>query len=65
MLRGLGADSFTSRGNRIDLKLERRELTYLLAKGNGHAVSKDWDLVADTIAPRPEQPQAGADAGLG
>ena len=50
MLRGLGADSFSITGNRIDLKLERRELTYLLAKGNGHAVSQDWELVADTIA---------------
>ena len=35
--------------DRSDLKLERRELTYLLARGNGHAVSRDWDLVADTI----------------
>jgi lipopolysaccharide export system protein LptA len=50
VLRGLGADSFSITGNRIDLKLEGRELTYLLAKGNGKAVSKDWDLVADTIA---------------
>jgi hypothetical protein len=49
-LRGLGPDSFTIAGNRIDLKLERRELTYLLAKGSGHAVNREWDLVADTIA---------------
>jgi hypothetical protein len=48
-LRGLGADSFSVGGTRIDLKLERRELTYLLARGNAHAVSRDWDLVADTI----------------
>jgi hypothetical protein len=48
-LRGLGADSFSVAGTRIDLKLERRELTYLLARGNAHAVSQDWDLVADTI----------------
>jgi hypothetical protein len=48
-LRGLGADSFSVAGTRIDLKLERRELTYLLARGNAHAVSRDWDLVADTI----------------
>ena len=32
------------------LKLERRELTYLVALGNAHAVSREWDLVADTIA---------------
>ena len=50
VLRGLGADSFSITGNRIDLTLEGREITYLLAKGNGRAVSKEWDLVADTIA---------------
>ena len=50
VLRGLGADSFSITGNRIDLKLEDRDLTYLLAKGNSRAVSKEWDLVADTIA---------------
>ena len=50
VLRGLGADSFSITGNRIDLKLEGRELTYLLAKGNGKAVNKEWELVADTIA---------------
>jgi hypothetical protein len=50
VLRGLGADSFSITGNRIDLKLDQRDLTYLLAKGNGRAISKEWDLVADTIA---------------
>jgi hypothetical protein len=50
VLRGLGADSFSIPGNRIDLKLEGRELTYLLAKGNSKAVNKEWELVADTIA---------------
>ncbi|MBA3317757.1 MAG: hypothetical protein H0T50_06650 [Gemmatimonadales bacterium] len=49
-LRGLGADSFSITGNRIDLKLDQRDLTYLLAKGNSRAISKEWDLVADTIA---------------
>jgi hypothetical protein len=49
VLRGLGADSFSITGNRIDLRLEGRELSYLLAKGNGKAVNKDWTLVADTI----------------
>ena len=48
-LRGLGADSFTISGARLDLTLDRRELTYLLARGNGHAVNREWDLVADTI----------------
>ncbi len=50
VLRGLGADSFSITGNRIDLQLEQRDLTYLLAKGNARAISKEWDLVADTIA---------------
>jgi hypothetical protein len=50
VLRGIGADSFSITGTRIDLKLEGRELTYLLAKGNGKAVNKEWELVADTIA---------------
>jgi hypothetical protein len=50
VLRGIGADSFSITGNRIDLTLDRRELTYLLAKGNSRAISKEWDLVADTIA---------------
>jgi hypothetical protein len=49
VMRGLGPDSFNLTGRRLDLKLEGRELTYVIAKGNGHAVSKEWDLVADTI----------------
>ena len=49
VMRGLGRDSFNLTGRRLDLKLNRRELTYVIAKGNGHAVSKEWDLVADTI----------------
>jgi hypothetical protein len=49
MMRGLGRDSFNLTGRRLDLKLNQRELTYVIAKGNGHAISKEWDLVADTI----------------
>ena len=49
-LRGVGADSFSITGTRIDLSLEQRELSYLLAKGKARAISKEWDLVADTIA---------------
>jgi hypothetical protein len=49
VMRGLGRDSFTVAGRRLDLKLERREVTYVTAKGAGHAISKEWDLVADTI----------------
>lgn len=48
-MRGLGRDSFNLSGRRLDLRLDRRELTYVTAKGDGHAVSKEWDLVADTI----------------
>ncbi|HXE57442.1 MAG TPA: hypothetical protein VNK43_05535 [Gemmatimonadales bacterium] len=49
-LRGLGPDSFRLEGRRIDFRLDRRELTYLVAKGQGHAVNASWDLRADTIA---------------
>lgn len=49
-MRGLGRDSFNLTGKRLDLRLDQRELTYVIAKGDGHAVSKEWDLVADTIA---------------
>jgi len=48
-MRGLGRDSFNLTGRRLDLKLEQRELTQVTAKGDGHAVSREWDLVADTI----------------
>ena len=49
VMRGLGRDSFNMAGRRLDLKLDQRELTYVVAKGEGHAISKEWDLVADTI----------------
>src|SRR5262249_17051216 len=49
VLRGLGPDSFRINGTRIDLRLANRELDFLLAKGGAHAVSRDLDLVADTI----------------
>ena len=49
LMRGLGRDSFSLAGKRLDLKLQGREITYVIAKGNGHAISKEWDLVADTI----------------
>ena len=50
ILRGLGTDSFSLRGRRIDLALTQRELSKLTARGQGHAVNRDWDLTADTIA---------------
>jgi hypothetical protein len=49
VMRGLGRDSFNLTGRRLDLRLSGRELTYVIAKGSAHAVSKEWDLVADTI----------------
>jgi hypothetical protein len=50
VLRGTKADSFNLRGKRIDFQLDQRALTYLVAKGAAHADSKDWKLIADTIA---------------
>lgn len=50
VLRGLGPDSFRIAGKRIDLTLANRELDGLVAKGSAHAISRDLDLVADTIA---------------
>ncbi len=49
ILRGLGKDSFNLTGARIDLRFLNRALDYLTAKGNGHAVSSNLDLKADTI----------------
>ena len=49
VMRGLGRDSFNVSGRRLDLKLDQRELSYVTAKGNSRARSKDLDLVADTI----------------
>jgi len=50
VLHGIGADSFRLSGKRIDLALQQRELSKVAAKGQGHAVNRDWDLTADTIA---------------
>ncbi len=50
-LRGLGADPYKLNGTRIDLTLdENDDLTFVVAKDSAHAVSDEWDLVADTIA---------------
>jgi hypothetical protein len=49
VMKGLGRDSFELTGHRIDLVLERQAITYVTAVGQGHAVSRDLDLVADTI----------------
>lgn len=49
-LRGLGTDSFTLSGRRIDLQLADKQLTYVVAKGGAQAVNAGWTLNADTIA---------------
>jgi hypothetical protein len=48
-MQGLGRDSFRLTGSRIDLTLDGQALRYVLALGNGRAVSSSVDLVADTI----------------
>jgi hypothetical protein len=49
VMRGLGRDSFELRGRRIDLALDHQQITYVEAINEGHAISKDIDLVGDTI----------------
>jgi hypothetical protein len=50
LLKGISADSFRLTGKRIDLALKQRELSKVVARGQAHAVNRDWDLTADTIA---------------
>jgi len=49
VMRGLGRDSFELHGRRIDLTLDHSAIKYVQADGQGHAITKDLDLVADTI----------------
>lgn len=49
VMRGLGRDSFELTGRRIDLALEGQVISYVTARDSAHAVSRDLDLVADTI----------------
>lgn len=49
VLRGRGRDSFELTGTRIEMRLRRSAIDYVTALGQGHAVSADVDLVADTI----------------
>lgn len=55
VMQGVGRDSFQLTGHRIDLKLEHQDLKYVTALGDGHAVSTDLDLRADTIGLTVEQ----------
>jgi hypothetical protein len=50
VMKGLGTDTFTLTGQRIDLRLERREVTYVTATTKARAVTPDWNLTADSIA---------------
>ncbi len=50
MFEGLGADSFSLSGSRIDFELAARKLDHIIATGRGHLVRGEWDLTADTIA---------------
>lgn len=49
LFRGLGADSFTVSGTRIDFTLAGRQVRTVRAGDHGHAIKGEWDLVADTI----------------
>lgn len=49
LLRGLTKDTFALTGTRIDFTLAQRELKDVIARGDGHLVSRERDLVADTI----------------
>ena len=49
LMQGLGKDSFRLTGTRIHLDLDRQAVTYVKALGDGHAVSRQLDLVGDTI----------------
>jgi hypothetical protein len=57
VMKGLGRDSFELRGRRIALTLENRAITYVKALAQGHAVSNQVDLVADTIGLDVDQQQ--------
>jgi hypothetical protein len=49
VMKGLGRDSFDLRGRRIELTLDHREITYVKALGEAHAVTSQVDLLADTL----------------
>lgn len=48
-LRRTAADSFQLRALRIDLTLEQREVSYVLARGSGAMETAELNLTADTI----------------
>jgi len=48
-MRALGKDTFDLAGAQIDFRLSDKTIEGVKARGDGHAVTKDLDLVADTI----------------
>jgi hypothetical protein len=48
-MRALGKDTFDLAGARIDFRLTDKAIEGVQARGQGHAVTRDLDLVADTI----------------
>lgn len=48
-MQGKGADAYSLTGRRILLRLAAGQLSGVRAVIQGHAVTADWDLVADTI----------------
>ena len=48
-MRGLGKDTFNLAGAQIDFALTEKDIRAVKARGDAHAVTKDLDLVADTI----------------
>ena len=65
VLRGLGADSFSITGNRIDLKLDRRDLTLPAGQGEQPRDQQGVGSRGRHHRARREPAEAGADAGLG
>jgi hypothetical protein len=49
MVKGLGKEPFTLTGGVIDVYSRNRQLERVVATPSGHALSKDLELVADTI----------------
>lgn len=50
VFRGLGPDSFTVRGHRIDFAFSGRDISSVLAQESAQAVRGEWTVRADTIA---------------
>jgi hypothetical protein len=48
-MRGLGKDTFNLAGAQIDFALTEKDIRAVKARGDAHAITKDLDLVADTI----------------